>query len=62
MAIRPSATGNYARAGKAVADDAAYSFEAARTYSPKADEMVQKAAKLRARRKPCCYESREEFT
>ena len=48
MAIRPSATGNYARAGKAVADDAAYSFDAARTYSPKADEMVQKAAKLRA--------------
>ena len=48
MAIRPSATGNYARAGKAVADDAAYSFDAARTYSPKADEMVRKAAKLRA--------------
>jgi len=48
MAIRPSATGNYARAGKAVADDAAYSFDAARTYSPKADEMVRKAAQLRA--------------
>jgi len=44
---RPSATGNYARAGKAVADDATYSLDVARTYSPKADEMVRHAAKLR---------------
>ena len=49
MAFRPSATGNYAQAGRAVANDAARAFDAARTYSPKSDEIVRHAANLQAK-------------
>ena len=45
------ATGNYARAGKAVADDAIRTFAAARRSSPDYGKMAQDAANIRSKEK-----------
>ncbi len=55
-------TSNFAQAGKAVARDFEKSFDIARSYSPKSDEMVRAASNIRTKEKMAAMKIKGEIT